>query len=66
MKVCFHIIEHKVEIFVILRLDNIEQPDDILMAIKFLKEHHFTECALCISCVMKSIEHFLKSYNLEI
>ncbi len=38
MKIRLHKIEHKVNIFVVLGLEDIEQRDDIRMPVQFLQE----------------------------
>jgi hypothetical protein len=48
MKISFHVIEHKIEIFVVFCFNDVEQTNNILVPIEFLQEHHFPEGSLSI------------------
>lgn len=60
---CFHEVEDEVEIFVILRFDDIEESYDIFMAwakrrltVKLLQEHNLSESSLGVCRIVKGIE----------
>ncbi len=64
VQVRVHEIEYKVYIAVVLGTDHILKSDDVFMARQFLQEDNLSECALGISCVLKSIEILLKGHNI--
>lgn len=64
VQISFHEIEDHVEILIVLGLDDVEQPHDVLMAIQFLQEHDLPESTLGVSGVMERIEHLLQRNHL--
>ena len=60
MKICFHILENQIKIFIVFGPDHIVEFDEIGM-IKFMKEDNFPKGSLSISRMLKSIEYFFKS-----
>lgn len=71
VQVRLHEIEDQVQVFVILRLDHVEQRDDVLVAVQLLEEHdlsqgesYLAESALGVRGVMKGIEHLLEGDHL--
>ena len=60
MKICFHILENQIKIFIVFGPDHIVEFDKIGM-IKFMKEDNFPKGSLSISRMLKSIEYFFKS-----
>jgi hypothetical protein len=66
MKIRLHEIKNQVQVFVVLRLDNIEKSHYILMPIQLLQKHHFSERPLRIGCIVECIKYFLKCNYLQI
>ena len=56
-----HCFEHEVDVLVVLRPDNILQPDDVLVVPQFLQEEDLAESALRVCRVLKGIEILLES-----
>ena len=71
MQISFHKVEHEVNVFRTLRLDYVEQTDDVGMAVELLKEnnlfsinYYLSICALCISGILECIEDFFEGDDL--
>lgn len=64
MKVSIHEIKHQIDITIVLCADNILQTDDVLMPCELLQEDNLSECALGISCILKSVKILLQGYDL--
>jgi len=61
VKIGLHVLEHEVDIAVVLGLHNIQQLEDVLMIAELLKEHDLTEGSLCIGGVLEGIKDLLHS-----
>ncbi len=64
MQIGLHIVEHQVYVFVVLGLDDIQEPDDVLVPVKLLQEHNLPECALRVRRVVEGVEDLLKGDHL--
>lgn len=62
--VYFHKIKHQVYIFIVLGSHHIQQADYVLVACELLQKYDFSEGALSVCRILKSIEVLLKRYNL--
>ena len=58
-----HIVEHKVDVLVVLRTDNVQQPDDVVVATELLEVHDLTERALGVRGVAEGVETLLERYR---
>lgn len=59
-----HEVKHKINVSVIIGLDNVQQPNDVPMAIQLLQVHDFAERALGVRGIAKGIKAFLQSHDL--
>ncbi len=64
MQVRLHVIKYKVDVLVILGLDDVKEPDDVVVSVKLLQEHDLSEGTLRIRSVMEGIEDLLQSDDL--
>ena len=64
VQVGFHEIKDHVKVLIIFCLDDVEESDDILVAIQLLEEHDFPKGPLCVGCVVKSVKNLLQSNDL--
>ena len=64
MQISLHEVKHHVEIFVVFCFDDVDQADNVLMAIEFLEEHNLTKSSLCISGIVERIKDFLQCDDL--
>jgi hypothetical protein len=64
MQISFHEIEDHVKIFIILRLDNVEESNYVFITIQFLKEHDLPEGSLSISGVVEGVKDLFERDNL--
>lgn len=65
MQIRLHEVKDQVNISVILRADYIEQSNNVLVAIEFLKKHDFSKGALGICGVLERVERLLDSHHLS-
>mmetsp|Transcript_53348 Transcript_53348/g.108529 ORF Transcript_53348/g.108529 Transcript_53348/m.108529 type:complete len:356 (+) Transcript_53348:57-1124(+) len=63
VQIRFHIVEHKVDVLVVLRTDNVQQPDDVVVATELLEVHDLTERALGVRGVAEGVEALLERYR---
>ena len=64
MKISIHEVKHQIDITIVLCTDNILKADDVLMPGELLQEYDLSECALGISCILKSVKIFLQRHDL--
>ena len=64
VQVSIHEIKDKVNIPIILCSDHVLQPDDVLVADKFLQEDNLTEGSLSVSGILEGVEVLLEGDNL--
>jgi hypothetical protein len=57
VQVRLHVVEHHVQILIVLGLDHLLQFDYVLVALQLLQENHFTEGTLGISGVVERIKN---------
>jgi hypothetical protein len=56
VQICVHEVKNQVDVSVILSSDNILESNDIFVTSQLLQKDDFSECTLCISGVLKSVE----------
>lgn len=66
VQVSLHIVEHTLDVLVILGFYYVQQPHNVLVSIQFLQEHYLPIGALSICCILKCIEYFFECYDLII
>lgn len=68
MQVDLHILKHQVDIPVIVGLQHVQKPDDMVVvcSVQLLQEHDLTEGTLRIGGVLKGIEDLLQRDDLEV
>ena len=64
MQISIHEIKYQVDVPVIFSSYNILKSDDVLMASQLLQKDDLSESPLSVSCVLESIEVFLKSNDI--
>jgi len=60
VQVSLHLVEHALDVLVVLGADDVEQPHNVLVAVQLLQEHDFALGALGVSRVLESVEDFLE------
>ena len=64
VQVGVHEVENKVDVAIVLSPNHILEPDNVLVASKFLEEDNLTESPLSIRGVLEGVEVLLESDNL--
>ena len=65
MEVSFHVLKHKIKIFIVFSSDDLMQLNNVSM-LKLLKKYDFPIGSLSISWMLESIEYFFESKSLAI
>ena len=55
-----HVLEHKVNVSVVVSLENVAQSDNVVVPGHFLEVHNLTERPLCICRILEGVEDFLQ------
>lgn len=59
-----HKLKNEVDVLVVLRLQNLKQGDDVLVATEFAKEKDLAEGPLCVCSVCERVENLLERHCL--
>jgi hypothetical protein len=66
VEVGLHVVEDHVDVLVVLGLDDVEQADDVFVAVKLLQEHDLSESSLRICRIVERVEHLLEGDLLSV
>lgn len=60
VQVGLHVLKDEVDVPIIVCLEHVEEFDDVLVSMEFLKEHDLTECTLGICGILEGIKYLLE------
>ena len=63
VQVRLHVLEHQVDVPVVVRPQHVQQPNDVSVAAYLLQEHDFSKGALRVRGILKGVEDLLQGHN---
>src|SRR3989338_8728886 len=64
VKIGFHVLNHKIDVFVVIGFQHVGQENNMSVATEFLEEHDLTEGSVRIIGILEHIADLLQGYNL--